>query len=859
MILYYSNSTVVQCCQPFFDLILLAFMLQRQLPLFSNRGKMVFLVSLLLQLSIPGYSVAVDPSALEYLYDHYQENSEIPATITLDSITVDCTLSFRGAVSVHLEKKGWHIRLEESEAFPCGEHLLLNAQFLDPSLMRNTLGHLLTRELGYPAPLTEFVTLSINGTNYGVYEQIERVDRRFLERNGFGYGPLFKSYHTLGRLVCHYTHFAGTHSFEPKIDSDPYKQQLLELIEDCFRGDISSLCTDEFIALLAVKTAISNRDGVIKNFYLHLWQDQWHVYPWDRDASFGNSPGEYIPEWYIKNSLDDISRFGATRALFESWENVQMFNSLIERSAEIMGSKFSHVVDSIRLDIRDELAVDPFYEFSSFQFDSICTVLAEDIEARASFLSTVYLADTVSAIVDYEIPSSLDLQGRFDFSLALEGGDPHGVILLLSVDGGEEEICFLPEQADDIYEFNRLVPQGTYSVRIAFGPRVKPVRLPVFFPSWAFKNCNIVSVPAPGARMALGALEPDLFSTGSPLWCGENLWVLPVSNDAGFTQDLSLCCFRIGSPSGTIFFPESVLVEAGETFYLTNNAFLAGKYYTGQIFGDAGSPYPVNTELILDDPSWHEMHRYGIGIGDSTQTNSHSVIPSELSVGNSEDWVELYNSGDEAVDLSGWFLKESDMNISVFRENTVLGPHQFLLISEDPLPIEYGSGTEAHHHLNFSLNQSNDSLKLFNRLGTEVFSMGWDSSWPCDETGIIYLKSPEEDYHTCVSWSPTSPPGTPSTPNPGWNILLNYTDIRLISENPSNGTFSIEYQSSSEVLEAVLFDLSGRVVSNLDLQETISGVFSADFSSTLSSGIYFVYLRSSTGSDSVTLTVLAGE
>ncbi len=54
-----------------------------------------------------------------------------------------------------------------------------------------------------------------------------------------------------------------------------------------------------------------------------------------------------------------------------------------------------------------------------------------------------------------------------------------------------------------------------------------------------------------------------------------------------------------------------------------------------------------------------------------------------------------------------------------------------------------------------------------------------------------------------------------------------------------------------------MYDLTGRVVSRLDLQPGLSGTIKADFSGILPSGIYIVFLRSATGMDSVRLTVLA--
>ena len=813
---------------------------------------MIFLL-LLIQSALPHYSVTVDPGELAYLYDHLQEEIEIPATVYLDTLVSRGTLAFRGGTSLWLEKKSFHIRLEEDEIFPCGDHILLNAQFRDPSLMRNTLGLLLTRKLGYPAPETEFVSLSINGTNMGVYERVERIDRRFYQRNGTGFGPLFKSTDVAARLICQYSDTLGIAGFEPKVDSEPYSQLLLQLIEDTFRGDVSSLVTDEFIALFAVNTAISDKDGIIKNIYLHNWQDRWHIYPWDRDATFGNAwTGEYIPDWVEKHSLGDIGYFGAARSLLSSWDNVQLLNTLIAECADIMADEYPGIIDSLRLEIRSELAQDPFYEYSVSQFDSICSFLSEDIEARAAYLSEVYLDYPATPIEDYEISSCLDMETSVE--LELETGDiaSEGVILLLSFDGEDEEWHYLEEEEKGEYEYTIDVPPGTYSVRMVFGPRIEPCYFPVFYPSWSFRGFDRPS-PAPGARVALAPLVPEQFSPGIPLWCGENLWVLPVKNNADHSQDLSLCSFYVGTPSGTVFFPESVLVEGGETFYLTNNALLAGDFFQEQVFGDAGTPYPAGTPLTLNDPSWHEMHRWDIGAGDTLPQPDQIIIPSEICRGGGDDWIELYNPGQNQVDLSGWFLMDAGMNTSFFDEGTCLLPGSYLVVCSNP-QREFPGLDQAF--LDFSLASEFDSLFLFSETGDRNFSMGWDCSWPGADTGIMYLRSPVSPISSPSCWISAEPPGTPGAPNPGWPSNPSYTRVRLASPNPCSGSFSFFYETSCIPAEAILFDMCGRIISRIDLPASPSGTVTADFTGALPSGVYILYLRSSTDSDSVRITVL---
>ncbi|MBT4484643.1 MAG: hypothetical protein HOC71_13310, partial [Candidatus Latescibacteria bacterium] len=49
-----------------------------------------------------------------------------------------------------------------------------------------------------------------------------------------------------------------------------------------------------------------------------------------------------------------------------------------------------------------------------------------------------------------------------------------------------------------------------------------------------------------------------------------------------------------------------------------------------------------------------------------------------------EDWVELYNNGDKAIDLTGWIFKDEDNTHEVvFPENTVIGAENYFVLCRD--------------------------------------------------------------------------------------------------------------------------------------------------------------------------------
>ena len=808
--------------------------------------------------SLPHYEVTVDPAFLEQLEADPPAGLEVPASVSFNGVSGDCFLAFRGGTSLGCAKLSWHISLDDPDLFPCGGHILLNAQFRDASLMRNTLGLYLTRELGFPAPETEFVTLSINNQNIGVYEHVERIDRLFYERNGLSFGPLFKNTDTYGRLSHHFSDTTGLTGNEPKIDSSPYGDQLLELIEACFRDDISSLEVDEVLAAFAVHVVIGDNDGIIKNYYLHKNDDTWHYYPWDRDATFGNTwQGDYESVWVTRGHLGDIGNFGASRGILSVVENMQRFSDLLFNTTEIFENDLPGMIDSIRILIRDDLASDPFYEYSTAQFDSLCDVMVDDIETRGAFLHNMQLPGEIPLVKSISISSCLNMGSTAEVELTLEGEAPSSIACVLSFDGQQEQWTYMePDRFENgKWGIEIQIPSGTYSANMVFGTVSSASNFPVFYPSWGMRGHHQRPDPSPSARVALAGLSPDLLVQGTPLWCGENLWVLPVTNNSADHQDISFCHFSLGEPAGNVFLPGSILVAPLETFYLTNSMTEASVLYgNANVYGDAGTAYPAGTILELFDPSWNTMHTWQIGDGDSLPVNPVTVIPCEISAAGQSDWIELYNSSEEGIDLSQWYFVDSEKNVSLFPSGTSVPPGGLLLAAENP--TSFDESLCRLISLDFGIDSSEDSLFFYSRLGDLVFCLSWNDLWPMEETGIMYLADPQSPFNTAGSWNVSIPPGSPGLLNPGWAHHFNYNRIFLTSQNPGDGLFSFHYETYAPGAEAILYDLAGRRIAGIELPGIYQDDVTADFRGTLPNGIYILYLRSSTGSASTRLTIL---
>ena len=97
-----------------------------------------------------------------------------------------------------------------------------------------------------------------------------------------------------------------------------------------------------------------------------------------------------------------------------------------------------------------------------------------------------------------------------------------------------------------------------------------------------------------------------------------------------------------------------------------------------------------------------------VWINEIVVSNTAGIVDGQ---GQREPWIELLNSGPEAVSLDGWFLSDNYGNLDrwAFPVGTAIQPHQFLLIFADGQPEQT---TQKELHTSFRLNPTSGSLAL---------------------------------------------------------------------------------------------------------------------------------------------------
>jgi hypothetical protein len=148
----------------------------------------------------------------------------------------------------------------------------------------------------------------------------------------------------------------------------------------------------------------------------------------------------------------------------------------------------------------------------------------------------------------------------------------------------------------------------------------------------------------------------------------------------------------------------------------------------------------------------------------------NEIYPVPVLVSSSSDgdqggeWIELYNGGQKAMDLSGWYLDDTNIGTPAYRipRKTVLPPRGFLVLYQ----------TET----GLALDDRGDTVRLIRPDGQTVEQVSFgplspNASYSRDEQGVWHADWPPSPGYPNSPFSITpgsepSPPGLHSSPKP---------------------------------------------------------------------------------------------
>ncbi len=153
------------------------------------------------------------------------------------------------------------------------------------------------------------------------------------------------------------------------------------------------------------------------------------------------------------------------------------------------------------------------------------------------------------------------------------------------------------------------------------------------------------------------------------------------------------------------------------------------------------------------------------------ESSSHPMVQkilfNEVSCNNNiiGDWVELYNTTNEAVSLGGWYFLETKKEFVL--PSILLGPNEFLVVCQDSVAVREHFPEIKHVIGNFSfgLSKKSERLQLFSDDGALIDSVYYKLE-PLDSVFTISLIHPDLANEDLENWHLKTGLGTPGNPNP---------------------------------------------------------------------------------------------
>ncbi|WML31104.1 CotH kinase family protein [Neobacillus sp. OS1-32] len=354
---------------------------------------------------LPQYKLFIKPIDLKELKRDIWIDEPIPAQARIDGKRLEIDVSYRGSHIRDFPKKSYQVTFYKPKIFMGSHQVHLNAEYKDPSMIRNKLSFDFFSEIGVLAPRSRHVFLTLNGQAEGVYLEIESVDEYFLRRRNLPPGSIFYAVdgdanfslmsdlekNTKKSLKLGYeTKWKDSRNAEYHLQEFIYKINTIPPRE--FENEILKYVNvDRYLRWVAGIIFTSNYDGFVHNYSLYRNGETglFEVIPWDYDATWGRDVnGKLMEADYVP-----IKGFNTLTARLLSVDRFrQQYRQLLE---DIMNYQFTHDfimprAEKLLQQIRPFVRLDPYKSSVIEQFDEELKLIAHYIEERRNYLMSKF-------------------------------------------------------------------------------------------------------------------------------------------------------------------------------------------------------------------------------------------------------------------------------------------------------------------------------------------------------------------------------------------------------------------------------------------------------------------------------------
>ncbi|MDG1477839.1 MAG: CotH kinase family protein [Vicingaceae bacterium] len=304
--------------------------------------------------SIKEYHIDCDLEKFQTMFENYEKNNYTPVKVTFNGETRTAKIRVRGDTSRKNPKKSLKIKFDSLSIDGVPKTLNLNAEYEDKIYIRQFISSKIMQKEGVSCFNSEHVKVYLNGNFYGLFLQVENMDKNFLKRNNLSTkGNLYKATKD-GACLSIFDDINV--KWEKKTNKKSDHNDLSELIDNInnvpdsnFHSFIkTSFEYDKLINILALNMFLSNSSTYYHNYYLYhdLYNTgKWQMFPWDMDKSL--SYYNWMPYTYHRTS----SEWESDNPLVERAILCEpMFNDIKKRIEELHKSRCNDTYLTVVID-----------------------------------------------------------------------------------------------------------------------------------------------------------------------------------------------------------------------------------------------------------------------------------------------------------------------------------------------------------------------------------------------------------------------------------------------------------------------------------------------------------------------------
>ncbi|MGG1574241.1 CotH kinase family protein [Fictibacillus sp. NRS-1165] len=349
---------------------------------------------------IPKYYLKVPIKGAKTIEKGKWAKQPVKGKIKTGGTTWSTKVKFRGAHILSFPKKSYDLEFSKKQDFNGAVKIHLNAEYVDPSLMRNKLSLDFFREIGVLSPEADYIVLYINNLYQGIYLALESVDKRFLRKRGLPEGSIyyaisenanFSKYNPTTKRKKR----SITAGYEIKYDQDHSFNNLRKLMkciltasENDFPLKIEKLLdVEQYFKWLAGAVCTQNFDGFIHNYALYKNGDsgRFEILPWDYDATWGRDiHGDIMGNRYVP--IEGYNSLTARLLLHRPFK--RQYKQIME---EVLEDAFTcraleQKIFQLHKNLRPYLVKDPYKHRSLSLFDDEPDFILDFIKSRNRYL-----------------------------------------------------------------------------------------------------------------------------------------------------------------------------------------------------------------------------------------------------------------------------------------------------------------------------------------------------------------------------------------------------------------------------------------------------------------------------------------